>query len=128
MLANNEIGTIEPVAEIAAAVRERGEVAEAADRQCTRTPCRARTRSTCDVDDLGVDLLSLSAHKFGGPKGAGVLYMRRGTPFLSLISGGGQERQRRAGTENVASIAGTAVALQRSAGEPRRLHADLPRA
>jgi cysteine desulfurase len=64
-----------------------------------------------NVDRLGVDLLSLSAHKFGGPKGAGVLYMRRGTPFLSQLSGGGQERQRRAGTENVASAAGLATAL-----------------
>jgi cysteine desulfurase len=67
-----------------------------------------------DVQELGVDMLSLSAHKFCGPKGAGVLYMRRGTPFLSLQSGGGQERQRRAGTENVAGIVGTAVALRRA--------------
>jgi cysteine desulfurase len=65
-----------------------------------------------DAGKLGVDLLSLSAHKFCGPKGAGVLYMKRGTPFLSQLSGGGQERQRRAGTENVPSIAGTAVALK----------------
>ena len=63
------------------------------------------------VDVGRLDLASFSAHKFGGPKGAGILYMRRGTPFLSLISGGGQERQRRAGTENVASIVGTAVAF-----------------
>ena len=110
MLANNEIGTIEPVAEIASAVRERAKSLK------RRVPVHTDAVQGANslglrVDDLGVDLLSLSAHKFGGPKGAGVLYMRRGTPFLSLMSGGGQERQRRAVTENVASIAGTAVAL-----------------
>jgi cysteine desulfurase len=73
------------------------------------------------VDDLGVDLLSLSGHKFGGPKGTGVLYMRRGTPFVSQTTGGGQERQRRAGTENVAGIAGQATAL-RLAEENRGEH------
>ena len=65
-----------------------------------------------DVDALGIDLLSLSGHKFRGPKGTGILYMRRGTPFVTQLSGGGQERQRRAGTENVAGIVGQAEALR----------------
>lgn len=110
MLANNEIGTIEPLAEIASAVRERAKSLKRRVPLHTDAVQGANALSL-RVDDLGVDLLSLSAHKFGGPKGAGILYMRRGTPFLSLISGGGQERQRRAGTENVASIVGTAVAF-----------------
>jgi len=110
MRANNEIGTIEPLTEIAAAVRERTKALG------KRVPVHTDAVQTAQalelkVDELGVDLLSLSAHKFCGPKGAGVLYMRRGTPFLSLISGGGQERQRRAGTENVTSVVGTATAL-----------------
>lgn len=110
MLANNEVGTIEPVAEIAAAVRQRSRALR------RRIPVhtdavQGANALDLDVEKLGVDLLSLSAHKFCGPKGAGVLYMRRGTPFLSQQSGGGQERQRRAGTENVAGIAGIAVAL-----------------
>ena len=65
-----------------------------------------------DFAEHGVDLLSLSAHKFRGPKGMGVMYIRRGVPFLAQQNGGGQERQRRAGTENVAGIVGTAEALR----------------
>ncbi len=111
MLANNEIGTIQPLSHIAAAVRERSKSLKR--RIAIHTDAvQAANALELRVDSLGVDLLSLSAHKFCGPKGAGVLYMRRGTPFLSLISGGGQERQRRAGTENVASIVGTAAALE----------------
>jgi cysteine desulfurase len=111
MLANNEIGTIEPIREIAAFVRERAKSLR------HKVPLHSdavqgANALPLNVDELGVDLLSLSAHKFSGPKGAGVMYMRRGTPFLSLLSGGGQERQHRAGTENVASIAGTAAALE----------------
>ncbi len=118
MTANNEVGTIEPVAEIARALRERGRALR------RRIPLhtdavQAPGLLDLDVDALGVDLLSLSAHKFYGPKGAGVLYLRRGTPFLPQQAGGGQERQRRAGTENVAGIAATGVAL-RLAEENRR--------
>jgi len=111
MLANNEIGTIQPLTEISAAVKER---AASLKRQIPvhTDAVQGANALSLDVNAMGVDLLSLSAHKFCGPKGAGVLYMRRGTPFLSLISGGGQERQRRAGTENVASIVGTTVALE----------------
>ena len=111
MTANNEIGVVEPVAEIAQAVRERA-------RQIgRRIPFHTDAVQTANalslnVDELGIDLLSLSSHKFYGPKGSGVLYLRRGTPFLPQQSGGGQERQRRAGTENVSAIVGTARALE----------------
>jgi cysteine desulfurase len=111
MLANNEVGVIEPVAAIAKAVRERAR--QLRRRIAVHTDAvQGANALDLNVDLLGVDLLSLSSHKFGGPKGAGILYLRRGTPFLPQQSGGGQERQRRAGTENVAAIVGTARALE----------------
>jgi cysteine desulfurase len=111
MLANNEVGTINPVADMVAAVRERGR--KLRRRIPVHTDAvQAANSLVLDVQSLGVDLLSLSSHKFYGPKGAGVLYIRGGTPLLPLQSGGGQERQRRAGTENVAAMMGTAVALR----------------
>lgn len=117
MYANNEIGTINPISEISQAVRQRA-------KELNRTiafhtdAVQAAGYLDLDVGRLGVDLLSLSGHKFYGPKGTGVLFVRRGTPILPLILGGGQERERRSGTENIPGIVGLSVALQ--AADARR--------
>jgi len=104
MYANNEVGTIEPVAEIGAIAREHG-VPFHTD------AVQAGSSLSLGVEELKVDLLSLSAHKFYGPKGIGVLYARRGVPFLPMQTGGAHEGRRRAGTENIPYMVGLATAL-----------------
>lgn len=103
MLANNETGAIQPVAEAARIAHARGAVLH-----CDAV--QALGRIPLDVRALDADLVSLSAHKIGGPQGAGALYVRDGFPLASQIKGGGQERGRRAGTENVAAIVGFGLA------------------
>ena len=116
MMANNEIGTIQPVDEITRLVK-----AESKRRNQTIMVHTDAVQAAGFIDinarSLGVDLLSLSAHKIYGPKGVGLLYVRRGTPFEEQNAGGGQERQRRSGTENVPGIVGFDVALHLAAME-----------
>ncbi|MFQ5381927.1 MAG: cysteine desulfurase family protein, partial [Dehalococcoidia bacterium] len=115
MLANNEVGTVQPVAELAGIIKEFAE--RKSHRVLLHTDAvQAPGWLSLDVVRLGVDAMSLSSHKFGGPKGSGILFLRRATPFLPLLFGGGQEMQKRAGTENVAGVVGTAVALAEALG------------
>ena len=111
MLGNNEIGSINPISKISAAVKRRADELERTIVVHTDA-VQAAGFLDFNVRTLGVDMLSLSGHKFYGPKGSGVLFVRRGTPFLPLILGGGQERERRSGTENIAAIVGLSVALE----------------
>ena len=105
MYANNEIGSILPIAEIGAVCREKGVLFHT-------DAVQAAGHLPIDVKAQNIDMLSLSAHKFHGPKGIGVLYARRGVPLTSLIEGGAQERGKRAGTENIPAIMGMAAALK----------------
>ena len=107
MFANNEVGSVNPIAEIGAVCRELGVLFHT-------DAVQAAGHLPIHVKDMNIDLLSLSGHKFHGPKGVGVLYARVGVLLQNIIHGGGQERGKRAGTENVAGIMGMAVALEES--------------
>lgn len=120
MYANNEVGTIEPIAEI-------GAIARAHKIPFHTDAVQAGGTLSLDVKALNVDLLSLSAHKFYGPKGIGLLYARRGVPLLPTQTGGGHERNRRAGTENVAYIVGLATALRLAYEEAEESNARITR-
>jgi cysteine desulfurase len=113
MHANNEIGTIEPIREIVARVKEQGSRRIYFHTDAVQTVGHIPV----NVNELGVDLLAVSAHKLYGPKGVGMLYIRKGAKLTSLIHGGGQEHNRRASTENVAGIVGFGVAAEIAARE-----------
>ena len=118
MAANNEIGTIQPIAEIGRIAHDHGILFHT-------DAVQAIGAYPVDVDAMGADLLALSAHKFGGPKGTGALYIRRGTRIATFMDGGAQERGRRAGTENVPGIVGLGRAIELAVGEMPRSSARI---
>ena len=118
MYANNEIGTVQPIGEIGEICRRRGVLFHT-------DAVQAVGHLPVDVKAQHIDMLSLSAHKFHGPKGIGVLYVRRGIPLVTLIEGGAQERGRRAGTENIPAIMAMAAALEESVAHMEEASARL---
>jgi cysteine desulfurase len=117
MHANNEIGTVQPIAELAAIAKARGALFHA-------DAVQSAGKLALSVGALGVDMLSIAGHKFYGPKGAGALWVRRGVRLLPVVTGGRQERNRRAGTENVPALAGLGVAAEQAR---RKLATEAPR-
>ncbi|MBQ8940795.1 MAG: cysteine desulfurase NifS [Firmicutes bacterium] len=117
MFANNEIGTIEPIKEIGAVCREAGVLFHT-------DAVQAVAHVPIDVQDMNIDMLSMSGHKFYGPKGIGAMYIRKGIKIPSFIHGGAQERKRRAGTENVPGIVGIGKAIELAVSE---LDTEMPR-
>ena len=105
MFANNEIGTIQPIKEIGAVWRQKGVLFHT-------DAVQAAGHLHIDVADMNIDMLSLSGHKFHGPKGVGVLYAKKGIPLVNIIEGGAQEKGKRAGTENIPAIMGMTAALE----------------
>ena len=120
MTANNETGVRQPVAEIVARVRERG-----GETVVHTDAVQGFVSEEVRVDRLGVDLLTLASHKFGGPKGVGLLYVREGVELEPVLHGGGQEVGRRSGTHNVAGIVGMVAALDAAAADRTRFRSDV---
>lgn len=120
MFANNEVGTIMPIPEIAAVCHEKGVLFHT-------DAVQAAGHIPIDVKAMGIDMLSISGHKFHGPKGVGVLYERKGIRLPSYIIGGEQEKGRRAGTENVAGIVGLGEALELARYQHERTSARMTR-
>ena len=118
MMVNNEIGTIEPIRELATVAHNKGILFHT-------DAVQAVGHIPIDVDYLGIDMLSASAHKFNGPKGIGFLYIKRGTQISSFADGGAQEFHKRAGTENLASIVGMSVALKKNCNEMEKINQKL---
>ena len=121
---NNEIGSLNPIKEIGQSLTKLKKTEPKVPLFHTDA-IQAAPFLNLDVEELGVDLMSLSAHKFNGPKGIGVLYMKNGTPFESQMTGGGQERQKRSGTENIAFISGAATAMKLAHNEKTTLSKNL---
>jgi len=118
MMANNEIGSIQDISALSSVAHSHGAVFHT-------DAVQAVGHVEIDVDTLGVDMLSASAHKFNGPKGIGFLYVRKNTPLAAYLSGGSQERNMRAGTENIASIVGMAVALEKNVSQIAKVKSHL---
>ena len=114
MLANNEVGTLHPVAELGQIAREKGIWFHT-------DAVQAKGKVHFELKDLNCDMLSLASHKFYGPKGFGLLYVRKGLRLAPIIHGGGQEMGRRAGTEDIAGVVGTAMAMRILAEDPEEL-------
>lgn len=118
MYANNEIGTIQPIREIGAICRENGIIFHT-------DAVQAAGHLPINVQEQNIDMLSLSAHKFHGPKGIGVLYAKKEFPLISLIQGGAQERGKRAGTENIPAIMGMAAAFEEACNLPKETNTKI---
>jgi cysteine desulfurase len=120
MMVNNETGTVQDIAAISEAVKQVNPAA-----LFHTDAVQAFGSETVDVDELGIDLLTITAHKFGGPKGAGILYVRDGTPLEPVIHGGGQELGRRSGTHDVASAVGIATAVEAAVADRERFETEV---
>ena len=128
MTINNETGTLQPIRDVVEIVRRSNASRSSFGVLVHTDAVQAFSSLDLDVSDLGVDLLSLAAHKFGGPQGVGLLYCRSGVELEPLLHGGGQEYGRRSGTHNVAGVAGMAAAMEAAASDRQRFRVEVAEA